>query len=314
MPELLAYLNDRFLPASDLSIPVYDAGFVQGVTVSEQMRTFRGRLFRMPQHLARLRRSLEIVGVDPGVELARLEEAAEELVAHNHGLLSEGDDLGLSLFVTPGAYPTLAPPGGSPPTVAMHTYPLPFHLFCDKYRQGQALVVSEIQQVPSACWPAELKCRSRMHYYLADRQANLAVPGARALLLDEEGMVIESSTSNIVIYKREEGFLSPPREKILPGVSIAALAELSDGLGIPFHYRDLTVEDVAGADEFLLSSTSPCLLPVVSLDERPISDGRPGDAFRQVLSRWSGLVGLDIEQQALRFRKRAGISNGEVMP
>ncbi|MFV1966523.1 MAG: aminotransferase class IV [Pirellulaceae bacterium] len=304
MLDPLAYLNGRLLRAADLAIPVYDAGFVQGVTVSEQMRTLGGKLFRLSQHLDRLRHSLEIVGVDPGIEMTQLAEAAEELVAHNHRLLSAGDDLGLSLFVTPGAYPTLAPPGGSSPTVGMHTYPLPFYLWSETYRRGQALAVAEIQQVPSACWPPELKCRSRMHYFLADRQANLKVPGARALLLDQHRTVIEASTANIVVYRREDGFLSPPKEKILPGVSIAVLVELASDLGIPFHYRDLEVDDVARADEVLLSSTSPCLLPVVSLDGRPIAGNKPGSVFQRALNRWGELANLDIQQQARQFSER----------
>ena len=57
MPEPLAYLNDRFLPAEALTIRVTDAGFVQGVTVAEQLRTFHGELFGLVDHLARLQHS-----------------------------------------------------------------------------------------------------------------------------------------------------------------------------------------------------------------------------------------------------------------
>ena len=121
MSEPLAYANGRFVPAHELTIPVWDAGFIQGVTVAEQLRTFDGRLFRLTQHLQRLRRSLDVVGIDLGEELERLGPVAEEVASHNHRLLAAGDDLVLSLFVTPGAYPTLAPPQGSTPTVGMHT-------------------------------------------------------------------------------------------------------------------------------------------------------------------------------------------------
>jgi branched-subunit amino acid aminotransferase/4-amino-4-deoxychorismate lyase len=304
MSEPLAYLNGRFLPPAELSVPVYDTGFVQGVTVTEQIRTFGGKLFRFPQHMERLQHSLEIVGIDPGIELAQLAKAAEDLVSHNHGLLTPGDDLGLSMFVTPGGYPTLAPPGGSPPLVAMHTYCLPFQLWFEKYEVGQALAVTDVRQVPSECWPAALKCRSRMHYYLADRQANLKIPGARALLLDRHQKVIEASTANLVTFRREEGFLSPPKAKILPGVSVATLAELARHEGIPFHCRDLEVDDVANADEVLLCSTSSCLLPVVSLDGRSIGAGKPGPTFQRMLHRWSELVGVDIRQQAREFSAR----------
>ena len=131
-------------------------------------------------------------------------------MARNHRLLEADDDLALCLFVTPGEYPAMAPPEGAGPLVAMHTYPLPFQLWCDTYEQGQRLVATEIVQVPAASWPAELKCRSRMHYYLADRSAQRADPAARALLLDAEGYVVEASTANVVVYRQDEGFISRP--------------------------------------------------------------------------------------------------------
>ena len=57
MSQPLAYLNGQFIPASHAAIPLTDGGFVQGVTVSEQVRTFRGRLFRLAEHLKRLEQS-----------------------------------------------------------------------------------------------------------------------------------------------------------------------------------------------------------------------------------------------------------------
>ena len=160
----VALLNGEFIPATELSVPVYDAGFMQGVTVSEQLRTFQGTLFRLDQHLERLRNSLTVVGLEQEVEIARLAEWAVELVTRNHALMEQGDDLGLSLFVTPGPYPTLAPAGTQGLTIGMHTFPLPFHQWVDLYEHGQSLEVSDIRQIPAVCWPTELKCRSRMHY------------------------------------------------------------------------------------------------------------------------------------------------------
>ncbi len=309
MSEPLAYLNGQLIPASQAAVPVYDTGFVQGVTVAEQLRTFRGKLFRLDHHIQRLAHSLEIVGIQSEVGLPQLAEAAQDLVARNHALLADGDDLGLSMFITPGMYPTFSSmaellPSRAGPTVCMHTYLLPFHLWADLYERGQSLVITDVEQVPAACWPPELKCRSRMHYYLADRQARLIEPGSRALLLDAHGQVSESSTANVVIYRRDEGLTSPPREKILPGISMAVLEELAAALNIPFVQHDLSPDDVAAADEVILSSTSPCLLPVVRLNGRPIGSGTPGDVFRSLLAAWSQLVGVDIAAQAARFGHR----------
>ena len=232
----LAFLNGKFVPEASLSVPIYDAGFVQGITVAEQMRTFDGTLFRLDEHLARLARSLEIIRI-ANIDIDALGATAQELASKNHEQLANDDDLGLSLFITPGPYPTFAPAGKNGPTIGMHTYPIPFHLWSEKYSVGERLVVSSIRQVPENCWPLELKCRSRMHYYLADREAREREPGARALLLDQDGFVAEASTASVILYRKDQGFLSPPREKVLPGVSVGMLEDIATELGIAFHHR-----------------------------------------------------------------------------
>jgi len=304
MDEPRAFLNGRWIPGWAAAIPVGDAGFVLGATVAEQLRTFAGKLFRLEDHLARLQQSLAIVGVDPGMTVDRLAAVAQELAARNHRLLAPGDDLGLSILVTPGAYRAYGPSGPASPTVCLHTYPLPFYLWAEKYGRGEALVNSDVEQVSPRSWPPGLKCRSRMHYYLADRRAAGRDPGARALLLDRQGFVTETSTANVLVFRSAEGLISPPAEKILRGISLAVLVELARELGIPTVYRDLTPPEVASADEVLLTSTPVCLLPVTRLDGRPIGDGRPGEVFRRLLAAWSGLVGLDIAGQAKSFAGR----------
>lgn len=304
MIEPIAYLNGRFVPASTLSVPIYDAGFVLGTTVAEQVRSFGGRLFCLERHLERLWRSLEVVEVDPGLSTADVEKTANDLVARNHALLDPADDLGLGIFVTPGAYPTFAPPDALGPTICLHTYPLPFHRFAHLYEQGDAVVVTDVRQVSAHCWPRSLKCRSRMHYYLADQKARQTDPHSRAILLDEDGFVTETTTASLVIVERGPTIVSPPHEKLLPGISVGVVAELAQQLGIPFVERDLTPDDLATAEEVLLAGTTPCLLPVLRLDGRPISSHRPGGVFQRLIAAWNDLVGIDIVQQAQRFAAR----------
>jgi branched-subunit amino acid aminotransferase/4-amino-4-deoxychorismate lyase len=304
MSEPLAYLNGELVPASRAVIPVTDLGFMQGVTVAEQLRTFNGKLFRLEKHLDRLARSLAIIGVDPGLSREGFTRIAEDLVARNFPAIPAGGDLGLSMFVTPGPYATFAASGfpqRSGPTVGMHTYALPFHLWASKYDTGESLVVTPIEQIPPTCLPSELKCRSRMHYYLADLAARKIEPGARALMVDREGYATESSTANLLAYFRNQGLVSPPRKKILPGVTVGALEELAQSAGIPVTYRNLTVLELARADEALLCSTSPCLWSVTRLNGKPIGDGRPGEIVAGLQRAWSDLVGLDFVAQAKRF-------------
>ncbi len=298
MTEPIAYLNGDFIPASELVVSTEDLGFSQGVSVSERLRTFRGRLFRLDEHLDRLANSLRIVDLQPGLSIARIGELANELVSRNDHLLLDGDDLGVSLCMTPGVPPRLQP------TIGLRAYPLPFGQWSSYYERGQALTETGVRQVPESCWPAALKCRSRMHYFLADRLAHALDPGSRAVLLDQDGYVSEASTANVLFYRRGEGLVSPPRERILPGVSLSVLAELAAGLAIPLHFRSFRLEELAAADEILMCSTSPCVWPVTRLNGQPREPGAGGAVFQQILRAWNELVGVDIVAQARRFSFR----------
>ena len=143
-----------------------------------------------------------------------------------------------------------------------------------------------------------------MHYYLADREARSRDPEARAILLDLDGLVSEASTANVLAYFADRGLVSPPQESILPGISLGMLRDLARTLEIPFQSQPMPPDMLARADEVLLCSTSPCVLPAVSLDGKPIGDGQPGATFRRLLEAWGQEVGLDIAEQARRFATR----------
>jgi len=304
LPEPRAFIDGESVAARDLAISIYDAGFVLGATVTEQLRTFRGQLFRLDDHLQRLFRSLEILDIDPGYSADALRQIATDLVHHNRTLIDKEDDLGMGIFVTPGTYATFTGIEDTSPTVCLYTYPLPYHLWANKYQQGDALVISDVLQIPPGSWPAELKCRSRMHYFLADRRARAVDPHARAVLLDDAGFVTETSTANIALVYATEGIVSPRAEKILPGISLKTLSELAEALQIPFIDRDVHPEEFFVADEVMLASTSICLLPVVRCDGQPIGSGRPGPVYRKLLAAWNQQVGVDLPGQAAKFGDR----------
>jgi branched-subunit amino acid aminotransferase/4-amino-4-deoxychorismate lyase len=160
------------------------------------------------------------------------------------------------------------------------------------------VVISDVRQIPPNCLPPELKCRSRMHFYLADRRAAARRPDARAILLDDDGYVAEATTANVLVYRASEGLVSPPREHILFGVSLGVVQGLAETLDVPFITRRLSVEEFCSGDEAMLTSTSVCLLPIVECDDQPIGHGKPGPIYKRLLDAWSDLVGVDIAAQA----------------
>ena len=133
-----AWLNGRFLPRESLHLPVGDAGFVLGATVTEQLRTFRGELFLPEPHRERLARSLAAVGIDPGIPLDDVMAAAADLARGNQGHVGEGD-LGVVIFVTPGDQPSQHEGRRGRPLVAIHSFPLAFSSWAAAYERGVAL-------------------------------------------------------------------------------------------------------------------------------------------------------------------------------
>lgn len=300
MTRPIAFHTGQWIPLSELVIPIDDVGFVMGTTIVEQLRTFAGKVFRLEQHLVRLRDSLAILGLEIPFTDADLTEVILELVAHNHPLLAAGDDLGVAIFITPGS---MDHPGKSP-MVCIHTRPVAFGGYASKFATGQALVVPATRQTPSECWPRHLKVRSRVHYYLADLEAQKIEAKARAVLLDLNGFVMEATTANLVVHFANEGLVAPPRDLVLPGISIAALEEYARQLGIPYSQRQMTPEDVSRADEILLTSTSPCVLPCNRWNGQAVGGGKPGPVFERLITAWSESVGLDIRAQAVQFAQR----------
>lgn len=298
MNTLVAYSSGTWVAASELAVAADDLGFLLGATVTERLRTFRGQVFRLEEHLQRMGRSLEVVGLDAEAILAQVAAAVPELIQRNRGHLDADDDWAISAFATPGLV------GSGRPTVCVQCFLLPFDQWADQYERGLPVVVSPVRQVPPNCWPPELKCRSRMHYYLADMHAAAERPGARAVLLDQDGNLGEATSANVLVYRPAEGLVSPPGEHILFGVSLAAVRELAGRLDVPFVERHLGVDELLAADEAMLASTSICLLPIVECDRRPIGGGVPGPMYRRLLAAWSELVGLDVAEQARRFARR----------
>jgi branched-subunit amino acid aminotransferase/4-amino-4-deoxychorismate lyase len=299
MTEPLAFLNGRFLPQAQASLALNDAGFVFGATVTDLCRTIRRRLYRWPDHLARFRRSCASVYFDVPLDDAAITQKAEELIAHNAGLLDANGDLALVLFATPGPighYLGQATAAGEQPTFGMHTFPLPFARYRPWIEQGVMLATPKVRALPAVCVDPHIKQRSRMHWWLAEQEVRRTHPGAQALLLDLDVHVTETASSNFLLVQGGT-LISPPRRSFLDGISLGVVSELAARLGIPMAFRPISLDECHAADEALLTCTTYCLAGVRQINDRAIA--WPGPMLRRLLEAWNAEVGLDIHQQIL---------------
>ncbi|MCY2965408.1 MAG: aminotransferase class IV [Planctomycetota bacterium] len=307
MSESLVFLNGQLVPASQAHIAIFDAGIVLGATVTDMTRTFRQQPYRLEEHVARLFRSLKYTRMDIGMSQAELVRISADLVAHNAKLVDPQDELGLVHFVTAGEFAAYAGSAGRAarmkPTVCAHTFPMPFEFWSEKMAKGAHVVTPAIRHVPPQCYDPKMKYRSRMHYYLADKETQLVDPDGVSLLLDLQGNVTETSGANFLIVERGT-IVSPTTVNTLPGVSRSVVMSIAAKLGIPFLEKDIQVHSVMNADEAFLASTPFCLCPATKVNGVAIGDGQIGPIYRRILDAWSAEVGLEIDQQVFDSARR----------
>lgn len=294
----LALLDGHLIPQAQAQLPLHDAGFVLGATVTDLCRTFGHRLYRWEDHLARFRVSCSLTYIDVPLTDDAIGARARQLVEHNVRLIPPSDDLALVLFATPGPIGYyLGEPGGlgeGRATFGMHTFPLPFARYRPLFERGAWLAVPAVRHVNASAVDRQIKQRSRLHWWLAENEVRQSHPGAQALLLDDEDHVTETASSNFLIVK-DGVIVTPPAPSVLPGVSLKVLKELSAELDIRWEERQLTLEDCHAADEALLTCTSYCLAGVSRLHDQAMA--WPGPVYQRLLARWSQAVGVDVAGQ-----------------
>lgn len=300
--ERLAYVNGAFVPESEARISIHDLGFVYGDAVYDTARTFRGRLFKLSEHVERLYRSLRYLRIDPGLAPREMQRLTEDLVERNLPLLRAGEDFWVTQRVSRGLQGLDGEaPARAGATVVIECVPLPLRARAKYFRDGIAVATPAVRRTP----PDALSPRAKTTNYLNMLRGNLEVqardPEAWAVLLDANGNLCEGVGANIFLVR--DGCLFTPREDfILPGVSRQTVIELAAELGIPCEERDLSPYDASIAEEAFLTSTSLCLCPVRSFDGQAVKTAEiPGPVTGRLLDAYSDLAGLDIAAQYLRF-------------
>lgn len=287
MTSFLAYQNGQFVPATQLSIPVHDAGFVWGATVTDRVRTFSGRLFRTEEHLRRFRKSCASARI-PLVETdAQLMAVSENLVDANRG----DGELSVVWIATPGPLANFAstePAEPTRPTLIAYTLPIDASRAARLQKSG----VSLFALPADGAVDPRIKHRSRLAWWITKGKVHERDPDAQPLLLDPHcGYVLETPSSNLLAVMDGQ-IISPPVGTVLEGVSLGVVKELCERLGLPFWRDNLEREDLSDASELLLTNSTDCIVGVSRLDGEPVPF--PGSVLNSLIGAWSELVGVDL--------------------
>ncbi len=300
--ERSVYMNGHMVPEAEARISIFDVGRLYGATFYESIRTFGHKLFRVEQHLARLRRSLNYAGILGQLKWNRVEEALEQTLATNEGLIDPDDDMWICVEVTPGTtFPMpLQKQMDTTPTVFAYSAALPHKEYAHCYNEGKAAVTSLYRNIPPQCFEQRCKNRSRLPHFLSKLDAKRIDAEAFALMLDLDGFITEGTGANI-FFVMDGVLLTPTSRNILVGISRQYVLELAAKVGIPIEEGDITLYDAYNAEEAFWTTSSYCILPISRIDGRKIGQSYPGLAAAALLDTWRQEVGIDIVAQSQAF-------------
>ena len=267
----MIYLNGKFLPIEQAYIPVLDRGFIFGDGVYEVIPVYSRKPFRLVDHLSRLQHSLDGIRLKNPHSDGQWRELLEQVIACN-----EGEDQYLYLHITRGvAKRDHAFPVGISPTIFIMSNPLPAPP-PEMLQKGIPAITARDNR-----WGrCDIKAISLLPNVLL-RQ--LAIDsGAMETILLRDGYLTEGAASNIFIVKNHV-LLTPPKSHLmLPGITYDVILELAQGHAIPYEIRAVSEQEIRLADEILLTSSTKEVMPIVSLDGKPVGTGEPGPIYKQL--------------------------------
>jgi len=280
----LVYVNGHFVPEDEARISVFDRGFLYGDGVFETMRSYEGRMFRLTEHLKRLRQSADIIELRLPHEPEQFADICKQLLVRN-GLA----DAILRLSVTRGrsAGGIGTSQAGEPSVVAFIRPPRP--LPDSAYSEGVSARVVSVRRNPSSALDARMKSMNFLNNILAKAEAD-RYGAYQAIMLDHAGRIAEASTAN-VFFARDGELLTPGLDcDILPGITRAAVLEVASDMGIPYEERKINPAEISGFSECFLSSSGVELVPVTQIDDQTVGAGTPGPLYARLHAAYRELV------------------------
>jgi D-alanine transaminase len=266
------FLNGEFVPPSAAKVSVLDRGFMLGDGVYEIMPAYSRVLFRLKEHLARLRYSLGSVRISDPYDTMRWIDLLETVVDRN-----PWPDQTVYLQVSRGVAPRNQPfpsPAVAPTVLIMSSE------LCgptDEERNAGFKVITREDYRWLRC---DIKTTSLIANCLLRQEA--AEADCAEVILLRGGKVTEASSSNVFIVKNDV-IIAPPKDNlILPGITYDLVLELAKADGLPFEVREISVAELYAADEVWLSSSIREVVPVTLVDGMPVGEGVPGPVYGKV--------------------------------
>ena len=278
------FIDGKYYNERDAKISVFDHGLLYGDGVFEGIRAYHGRVFKLKEHIDRLFCSAKAILLKIPVSHAQIMRATIETCRKNK--IRDGY---IRLIVTRGVGTLgLNPNRCKKPSVIIiadkiQLYPQEF------YQRGLDIVtVPTTRNLHSALNPA-IKSLNYLNNVLAKIEANNAGV-EEAVMLNAEGFVAECTGDNLFIVKNGELSTPPLSAGALYGITRQTVIELAEEEGLNACESNLTRYDLFNADECFITGTAAEIVPVVKIDGRVISAGKPGPITKMLVEQYRALT------------------------
>jgi branched-chain amino acid aminotransferase len=270
---VIVYLNGEWLPHAEARIPVTDRGFLLSDGVFETARIVGGRYFRLRQHLERLHASARLLELRVPT-LDDLAVLAQEIVDRNQLL-----EASLRITITRGSGGAgLKTRGADTPTVLITASQMAAD-WREKAARGWSLITAATLRPAPESVPAQLKALGRVYAILATLEAERA--GADdALLLTANREIAEGPTWNFFWRRGRVLRTSALEGGILEGVTRRIIMDIARGAGLSVEEGLWPRAELDHADEAFATMTSQGIVPIRSLDGRPMAGGDCAPEFQ----------------------------------
>ena len=277
-------VDGRITGERDAVIPVLDHGFLFGEGVYDVVRTYGRTPFLFDRHVRRLRRSAEMIGLDvpfSDAELvARVRETSSAFFAHPDN--ESVADVYVRLVLTRGVGDITYDPSSCPSPSLVIIVKALLPLAPSVYECGvKVIIASVVRNHPNSINPL-IKSNNLLNNALAAQEA-IRAGAFDAVMRNYRGELAECSGTNLFVVKGGR-LLTPPLDAgLLSGITRGFVLELCPEVGVPVEQKVLHDDDLFGADESFLTSTTKEVVPIVAVDGRTIGDGHPGPVTKRLL-------------------------------
>jgi branched-chain amino acid aminotransferase len=278
-------VNGQISPQDQAVIAVFDHGFLYGEGIYETLRTYDGRLFLFHRHMRRLRNSARFI------DLA-LPFTDDEIAARIRDTIAAADLAGQEAYVR-----VLVTRGVGELTYDLKATPTPSWVIIVKplpspppeiYEQGvKVVLVDVVRNHPQSVNPM-IKSNNLMNSALAAQQAQKR-GGFEAVMRNYRGELTECTQSNLFLVENGVAVTAPLESGLLPGITREFLFEVGRDASVEVREQVLRDNDLFGADEAFLTSTTREIVPIVTVDDHTIGNGAPGPITLKLLETFRGL-------------------------